>query len=430
MNSYKQLTPVAHPIHGSIRPPGSKSITNRALVLSALAEGESLLTGVLESTDTKVMLDSLRMLGIQVHHDAQLATCRVKGCGGRINVAEANLWLENSGTSIRFLTAACSLGKGRYRLDGVERMRERPIVDLVDCLNRLGANVQCENSQTGCPPVVVNGNDGLLSGGVATIKGDISSQFLSAILMAAPGATNSVQLDVAGELVSKPYVEMTIRMMESFGVAVEFPNDLSSFQIASQKYTAQNYDIEPDASAASYFMGVAAVTGGTVTIEGLNKTALQGDVHFATALQQMGCDIEWNANSIRIAGGPLRGIDIDMNAISDTAQTLAIVAVFADSPTTIRNVGHMRHKETDRVAAVVTELKRAGIKAEEREDGLVIHPGQPQPSEIETYDDHRMAMSFSLLGLRAPGIRILDPECTAKTYPNYFEDLERLCAAR
>ena len=430
MNSYKQLTPVEIPVNGSIRPPGSKSITNRALVLSALAQGESLLTGVLESTDTKVMLESLRMLGIDVHHDAERAICRVTGCGGRVSVDEANLWLENSGTSIRFLTAACSLGKGRYRLDGVERMQQRPIVDLVDCLNQLGSFVQCENQQSGCPPVVVNGNDGVLSGGSATIKGDISSQFLSAILMSAPGAIHPVQLDVVGELVSKPYVEMTIRMMESFGVTVEYPADFSSFRIAPQKYAARNYDIEPDASAASYFMGVAAVTGGTITIEGLNKAALQGDVHFATALQQMGCEIEWNSSCISVTGRPLRGIDIDMNAISDTAQTLATVAVFADSPTTIRNVGHMRHKETDRVAAVVTELKRAGIRAEELEDGLVVHPGQPQPCEIETYDDHRMAMSFSLLGLRAAGIRILDPECTAKTYPNYFEDLERLCDGR
>lgn len=430
MTSYKELTPIQGAVSGTIRPPGSKSITNRALILSALAEGESHLTGVLDSTDTKVMLESLHQLGVAVDHNTTQATCRVQGCGGRITAKEADLWLENSGTSIRFLTALCSLGTGQYRLDGVQRMRERPIIDLVNCLNQLGADARCENESTGCPPVRINGNQATLTGGMAAIKSNISSQFLSAILMSAPGASDVLQLNVDGELVSKPYIDMTIRMMKSFGVRVDCPDDLSSFQIAPQKYAGRNYDIEPDASAASYFMGVAAVTGGTVTIDGLNKNALQGDVHFASALERMGCEIEWNPHSITVTGKPLHGVDIDMNAISDTAQTLATVAVFASSPTTIRNVGHMRHKETDRITAVVTELKRAGIRAEEFEDGLIVHPGQPQPAEIETYDDHRMAMSFSLLGLKVKGIRILEPECTAKTYPNYFEDLDQLCGRK
>jgi 3-phosphoshikimate 1-carboxyvinyltransferase len=427
MTAAKQITPVTGPVFGTIRPPGSKSITNRALIIAAMADGVSELSGVLDSKDTQVMLESLDRLGIKVVHDKATAKCRVDGCGGRIPIAAADLWLENSGTSIRFLTSLCALGEGEYRLDGVERMRERPIVDLVNTLNDLGANVRCENESRGCPPVIVEGR--LLAGGAANIRGDISSQFLSSLLMSAAAATNTVQLRVEGELVSKPYITMTLEMMQAFGVHVDYPQDLTSFTIAPQRYTARAYDIEPDASAASYFFGVAAVTGGRVTVEGLTQKALQGDVHFATALQQMGCKVDWASDSVTVTGQPLHGVDIDMNAISDTAQTLATVAVFADSPTTIRSVGHMRHKETDRIAAVVTELRRAGITAEEFDDGLTIYPGTPQPADIQTYDDHRMAMSFSLLGLKAPGIRILDPGCTSKTYPRYFDDLERLCGS-
>jgi len=276
--------------------------------------------------------------------------------------------------------------------------------------------------------VKVHGSAGRMIGGQTTIAGSISSQFLSSLLMAAPACREPVKVSVSGELVSKPYVTMTLEMMRAFGAEVSWPEDLSQFEIQPQPYRAGTYDIEPDASAASYFFGVAAVTGGSVTVSGLTKNALQGDVFFAAALERMGCEVTWGSDSITVAGRPLHGIDIDMNAISDTAQTLSTVAVFASSPTRIRNVGHMRHKETDRIAAVVTELRRAGLKAEEHEDGLTIFPGSPQPCEIQTYDDHRMAMSFSLLGLRTAGIRILDPKCTAKTYPNYFEDLRRLCS--
>ncbi len=425
--TFKQITPVSAPVSGTVRPPGSKSITNRALIIAALVDGTTQLNGVLDSKDTQVMLQSLTKLGIDVQQNLQQQTCIVSGCGGQVAAIHDDLWLENSGTSIRFLTALCSLGGGRYRLDGIDRMRQRPIGDLVDCLNDLGANVRCENAGTGCPPVVVDGTAGVLRGGTANIKASISSQFLSSLLMSAPCAQSDIELNVDGELVSKPYITMTLEMMKAFGVNVQCPPDLSSFKIAPQQYKSRQYDIEPDASAASYFFGVAAVTGGTVTIDGLNQHALQGDVHFASALEQMGCVVEWKANSVTLTGRPLHGIDIDMNAISDTAQTMATVAVFADSPTTIRSVGHMRHKETDRIAAVVTELRRAGIRAEEFADGLTVFPGTPKPAEIETYDDHRMAMSFALLGLRAEGIRILNPGCTSKTYPEFFEDLERLC---
>lgn len=373
------------------------------------------------------MVESLRRLGFHAEQDVTGGHCVIDGGCGRIPNDAADLWLENSGTSIRFLTALCALGTGKYRLDGVERMRERPIGDLVRSLNQLGAHIRFENQDTDCPPVVVDGQAGRLAGGLAAIHGGISSQFLSSLLMAAPACPSAVRLNVEGELVSKPYVTMTLQMMKSFGVNVRTPKDFSSFDILPQPYGGRVYDIEPDASAASYFFGAAAVTGGTVTVTGLSRNAMQGDVGFVDALERMNCSVVWADDRITLTGGQLRGIDIDMNAISDTAQTLAAVAVFADSPTTIRNVGHMRHKETDRIAAVVTELRRAGIDAAETTDGLIIVPGLPRAAEIQTYEDHRMAMSFSLLGLRAEGIRILDPACTAKTYPCFFDDLATLC---
>lgn len=412
-----------------MRPPGSKSITNRALILAALADGTTNLTGVLDSQDTRVMIDSLKRLGFDVSQNIDDCHCSITGCGGEIPAAEADLWLENSGTSIRFLTSLCALGSGDYRLDGVQRMRERPIGDLVRALRQQGALIDFEVSGSDCPPVIVRGTQSALTGGVVTIEGGISSQFLSSLLMALPSCGSSVHLKVAGTLVSVPYVTMTLQMMQSFGVTVSAPDDLSLFDIPSAPYVAHSYDIEPDASAATYLWGAAAVTGGSVKVTGLHRDGLQGDVNFVTALEKMGCDVLWEADGITVSGTAKHGIDIDMNAISDTAQTLAAVAVFADSPTTIRNVEHMRHKETDRIAAVVTELLRAGIQAEEMKDGLKIHPGTPQPTSIHTYDDHRMAMSFSLLGLRAPGIDILNPGCTAKTYPRFFNDLDTLCGA-
>ena len=421
----REISPVSKPVNGSIRPPGSKSLTNRALVVAALAEGTSQLDGVLDSRDTQVMIDSLQKLGLDVKHSPQDCRLTITGCGGLPKVAQADLWLENSGTSIRFLTALCALGNGRFRLDGNKRMRERPIGDLIDSLRQFGIAATCELNNN-CPPVIVEA-DGL-RGGSTTINADVSSQFLSAVLMAAPCASSTVTIRLAGEMVSEPYIEMTIGAMKQFGVAVD-RSIPGTFRIEPQKYKAVNYSIEPDASAASYFWGLAAVTGGTITVEGLNAQALQGDVQFVRALEQMGCKVTWNARSVTVTGGPLHGVDIDMNAISDTAQTLACVAPFASGPTRIRNVAHMRLKETDRVSAVVTELRKLGLNVEEYDDGMAIYPGQLHAGTVATYDDHRMAMSFSLLGLRVPGIKIADPGCTSKTYPHYFEDLERLCQA-
>ncbi len=419
----RAIVPVTAPIHGSIRPPGSKSITNRALVVSALADGTTELTGMLDSRDTQVMIDSLGRLGIGVVNDPRSNRATVTGSKGKINVRAADLWLENSGTSIRFLTAMCALGTGRFRLDGNARMRERPIGDLLASLSAFGI-VATSELGTDCPPVIVEAVG--IRGGVTKIKANVSSQFLSAMLMAAPGAREAVEIRLDGEMVSEPYVIMTIDVMSQFGVEVDRSTP-SVYRIKPQCYRARRYDIEPDASAASYFFAAAAVTGGIVRVDGLSAKSLQGDVGFVNVLERMGCHVDWGNTSITVRGGPLRGIDVDMNAVSDTAQTLACVAPFATGPTRIRNVTHMRYKETDRVAAVVAELHKLGVRAEEHPDGMTIHPGPINPGTVATYDDHRMAMSFALLGLRAPGIVIADPGCTTKTYPLYFEDLDRLC---
>ena len=416
------ITPCG-PIHGSIRPPGSKSITNRALVCAALAEGKSTLTSTLASEDTRVMIESLRQLGIAVDSSNGGARLEVAGCGGKIPASQAELFVGNSGTTIRFLTALCALGHGTYRLDGVERMRQRPIGDLAEALNQLGGDVTCEGSH-GCPPVVVRANG--LRGGVARVRGEVSSQFLSALAMAVPLAANHSVLAIEGELVSAPYVEMTMQVMKVFGIAVPIATGGSFAIPSSQSYKACEYSIEPDASAASYFWGAAAITGGRVTVEGLSADTLQGDVRFVDCLEQMGSLVSRDQSSIAVEGRPLRGIDVDMNSISDTAQTLAVVALFAQGPTTIRNVAHIRHKETDRIGDLARELRKLGATVEERADGLTITPGPLRGAAIDTYNDHRMAMSFALAGLRIPGVVIRNPGCTAKTYPHFFHDLKRL----
>lgn len=421
-----EVIPVAGPVQGRIRPPGSKSLTNRALIVAALAQGASRLQGVLDSQDTRVMIDSLRRLGLQVQHDPVACTVDITGCGGQIPNQQADLWLENSGTSIRFLTAMCALGHGTYRLDGNERMRERPIGELVKGLQQLGVDLHCELG-TECPPVVVRASG--LQGGITHVPGSVSSQFLSALLMAAPAANGPLDIQIDGHLVSEPYIDMTMGVMAKFGVQVQTPQS-GLYRIQPQAYKSNQYDIEPDASAASYFFALAAITGGEITVEGLSRWSLQGDIHFVEALEQMGCAIHYDQDSVTVRGKPLRGIEIDMNAISDTAQTLAVVAPFAQGPTRIYNVKHMRFKETDRITALVTELRRLGLQVDETEDGLTIHPGPMNPTTVATYDDHRMAMSFALIGLKTPGIHIADPGCTAKTYPRYFEDLAALTKSK
>ena len=411
------------PIHGTIRPPGSKSITNRALVCAALANGRSELHGALASEDTHVMIDSLQRLGIEVNQHAHSQTLMVTGCGGKLPTDRGDLFVANSGTTIRFLTAMVASGVGSYRLDGIERMRQRPIGDLLDALNQLGPTCVSEDSN-GCPPVVID-TPGLL-GGHARVAGDISSQYLSGLLMAAPNAQHPVTIEVDGELVSKPYIDITLEVMSAFGINVE-RDGYSIFRIAApQIYRAREYQIEPDASAASYFWAAAAVTGGQVTVEGLSREALQGDVAFCGVLERMGCEVDYQSESITVTGKRLHGIQIDMNAISDTVQTLAAVALFADGATTVTGVAHNRHKETDRIGDLARELRRLGAEVEEREDGLRIIPAALQAAEVETYNDHRMAMSLAIVGLKSPGVVIKNPACTQKTYPEFFSDLAHL----
>lgn len=422
MNDRIEIQPRG-PIRTTVRPPGSKSITNRALICAALARGESRLTGVLDSDDTRVMIDSLRRLGLELRFLPQAELIEIRGCGGAWPSKCSDLFIGNSGTSIRFLTAALAVGHGIYRLDGIHRMRERPIGDLLATLNTLGSHAVSQTGN-GCPPVVLRAQG--LEGGRAEVRGDVSSQFLSGLLMALPYARERVELRVAGELVSKPYVKMTLRVMESFGVRAQ-NNGLDSFVFpGGEHYRGCDYAIEPDASAASYFWGAAAVTGGEVTVQGLSRNALQGDVAFCECLEQMGCKVTYRSSSITVSGRASRGVTVNMNAVSDTAQTLAAVALFAEGPTTITGIGHNRHKETDRIADLARELRKLGATVDEFADGFRVTPNRTRGAEIETYNDHRMAMSLALAGLRIPGVVIKDPACTAKTYPRFFEDFAKL----
>jgi 3-phosphoshikimate 1-carboxyvinyltransferase len=411
------------PVHATVRPPGSKSITNRALLCAALAEGSSLLGGGLDSEDTQVMIRALRALGVGIEGEPSAGPITVHGASGDWPQRRADLFVANSGTTMRFLAAMLATGQGTYRLDGVPRMRQRPMGDLIEALRQLGADIASEAGD-GRPPVVLRARG--LPGGTATVRGDVSSQFLSGLLLAAPYARRPVTLQVDGPLVSQPYIHMTVRIMAAFGV--EVARDASQrFRIAAPaRYRGCHYTIEPDASAASYFWAAAAITGGEVTVDGLGTEALQGDVAFCDRLEQMGCQVVRADQHITVRGGPLRGIHTNMNEISDTVQTLAAVALFAQGPTTITGVAHIRHKETDRIGDLARELRKLGAAVDELTDGLRIHPAPIRPAHIATYQDHRMAMSMALVGLRTHGIAIENPQCTEKTYPGFFQDLESL----
>ncbi len=424
-----EIAPLSRPPSATVRVPGSKSITNRALVLAALhsAATECVLTGALESEDTEVMVRGLQQLGYSVEADWPVVRVGRHGSEHFVPADSADIFVANSGTTMRFLTALCALGHGRYRMDGIPRMRERPMEDLLVALRAMGVNAYSE-SRNGCPPVVVESN-GFLTGEGIRVRGDLSSQFLSALLMIAPyNSPGPMCLLLDGPLVSRPYIEMTLAMMAHWGARWRQPEDGYIFTAESlNSYGNVNrYEIEPDASASSYFFAAAAVSGGRVTVLDLPEKSLQGDVRFADLLGQMGCTVVRDQLGLAVHGGPLRGIDADMNDISDTVMTLAAVACFAEGPTTIRNVAHIRHKETDRLAALAAELRRVGAEVDEFADGLTITPRPLHGAEIETYNDHRMAMSMALIGLRVPGIVIKDPGCVAKTYPGFFADLEKL----
>lgn len=424
------IQPSQHPPNVTVSVPGSKSITNRALVLAALAQlpDGCTLTGVLRSEDTYVMIDSLRRLGFLIQdNDHDVITLRApESLSATIPATTADLWVENSGTTMRFLTALVSLGPGTYRLDGIARMRERPIADLLDALTQLGVDARCEQ-RPGFPPVVISGQG--WRGRDVRVRGDVSSQFLSGLMLAAAGTCpqdRPFRIHIDGPLVSVPYVDMTIGVMRAFGLEAAW-EDSETIRIGGAwPYKPRQYPIEPDASAASYFFAAAAITRGRVTVTGMTPNMLQGDVRFVELLQAMGCRVESCEAGMTVHGGELQGIEVDMNAISDTVMTLAAVALFAKSPTTIRNVAHIRHKETDRLTALAVELRKLGAVVEELSDGLRITPGPLQGATLDTYNDHRMAMSLALVGLKVPGVVIRNPGCVAKTYPVYWQDFARL----
>jgi len=416
------LAPIKR-ISGRVDLPGSKSLSNRVLLLSMLAEGTTRIQNLLDSDDVRYMIGALEKLGITLQETREKNEISVEGCSGRIPNSDLELMLGNAGTAMRPLTAALTLGQGRYVLDGVPRMRERPIVDLVEGLQQLGAKVRLLNGPPG-PPVEILAQG--LPGGTARIKGSVSSQFLSAILMAAPGAQKDVTLEIDDTLVSVPYVEMTLALMERFGVHVE-NRDFQEFHIPGKQtyHSPGDFFVEGDASSSSYFLAGAAITGGTVTVLGCGTESLQGDSKFAEVLEQMGAETQWQPHSVTVRGNTLKGVDLDMNRMPDAAMTLAVAALFAEGTTKIRNVYNWRLKETERMKAVTTELRKLGAEVEEGDDYLIIDPpDQIQSTEIETYDDHRMAMAFSLAACGAESVTILDPGCVSKTFPDYFEVLK------
>ena len=417
------VLPLAQPPDCEVRVPGSKSITNRALLIAALADGESTIAAALFSDDTHYMAQGWRQVGISVTEDAAGERFTVGGCGGVVPAPQADLYVGNAGTAMRFLVAALCVGHGQFRVDGSARMRERPIQDLLDALAQLGAQVRSA-AGNGCPPVLIDA-DGL-AGGRARISADKSSQFLSAVLLAAPYARRRVAVEVVGGLVAPPYVDMTVGLMRAFGVAVQH-EDHRRFTVDAAVYGARRYHVEPDASSAQYFLAAAALCGGRVRVPGLGSHSLQGDVRFVDLLEQMGATVVRGDDFLEVRGGAqLDGIEADMNAISDTAPTLAALAPFARRPVVIRNIAHVRLQESDRLHAVATELQRLGVRVRELDDGLRIEPSTIRPAVVETYDDHRLAMAFALVGLRAPGVAIRDPQCVRKTFPDFFSRLEVL----
>ena len=419
-----EIQPIRKPLDATIEVPGSKSYTNRALLVAALARGASTLTGALFSDDTHYMCNALQKLGVEIDADEKRATFDVYGNGGDIPVSSAELYIGNSGTTSRSLTAYVSLGRGRFVIDGDEPMRHgRPISDLLDALTQIGVSARSQFNN-GHLPVIVEANG--LVGGRTRLDVSKSSQFLTALLLIAPCAKNDVEIEVVGDR-EMPYIDITLAVMAAFGVQV-VSEGYKYFRIeGGQRYQPRVYNIEPDASNASYFFAAAALTGGRVTVQHLHLDSIQGDVQFVRILEQMGCQVAVSDMGITVTGPrQLKGVDVDMRGISDTALTLAAIAPFADSKVTIRNIEHTRWQETDRIHAMVTELRRLGVPVIEHQDGLEISPSSITPAAIDTYEDHRMAMAFSLVGLKARGIRINDPDCVSKTFPNYFEVLERL----
>jgi len=402
-------------VFGTVTVPGSKSFTNRALLIAALADGVSCLKKPLLSDDTKYMIEALRGFGLQIREEAD--NFIVVGERGKLMVPTKDIFVGNAGTTMRFLTTFSALVKGKVVLDGDERMRERPIVDLLNCLiqMRVQATTAFNND---CPPLKIESEG--VSGGKVKLAGDKSSQYLTSLLLSAPYFENDTDIIIEGNLTSKSYADITLDIMQTFGVKVE--NDgYQKFSVqANQVYEAKTYQVEGDWSSASYFIGAAAVTGGEITISGVNPDSAQGDAQFPNVLEKMGCNVKKFTHSLQLKGNQLKGITVDMNNMPDAVQTLAVIALFAKGETVIENIGNLKIKETNRIEALANELGKLGAEVEAGEDFLLVRPGKYQGSEIETYNDHRMAMSFAIAGLKIPGVKIKNPNCVAKSFPDFF----------
>jgi 3-phosphoshikimate 1-carboxyvinyltransferase len=415
----REIAPLDGPIDATLVVPGSRSITNRAIVCAALAQGTSTLRGWLNADDTDAMRGCLTALGVPTAVTPN-GGLEIHGTAGRWAVGPVELDVRLSGTTSRFVLPLLPLGRGTYRLDGGAPMRRRPMGDGVSALQQLGVTL---TSADGHLPIEVTASG--LTGGRVEVAADASSQFLSGLLMVGPALDHGLDVSVTTALKSAPYVDMTRSVMDAFGVAVAHTD--SGFEVERQKYRAREYAVEPDASSACYFMAAAAAVGGSVTLPSLHLDSIQGDVQFAEVLVSMGCQIDDHPDGLRVSrAGVLHGVDVDMSDISDQVPTLAVLASFADSPTTIEGVGFIRHKESDRIGGLVAQLGRLGVDAQERDDGVVVRPGSAHGGRIDTADDHRIAMSFAVAGLVVPGVIIEDPGCVSKTYPRFFDDLSLL----
>ena len=420
------IDPLVEPPNARLDLPGSKSITNRALVVAGLADGESELAGVLFSEDTHVMMDSLQKMGVGIRQNLNGLSVSISGTGGSLQRPEETLWVHQSGTTARFCLPLAALCGQEVTIDGDEQIKNRPHEELCKALQSLGAQIEYLEAPNSFP-LVVNGKD--LQGGQISLNGGISSQFISALLLAAPCFPDQLELNIDGDLVSRPYIDMTISVMQAFGAQVQRVND-RRYVVSPTGYRNSRYEIEPDASAASYFFAAAAISGGSITIEGLGSRSIQGDTRFVDIVEKMGAKVVRSDNALSVTGtGSLIGIDASMKEISDTVPTLAAIAPLASGPTVISDVAFIARKESDRVTALITELRKIGVQAEKTETGMVIYPGEVQKGTIHTYDDHRIAMAFSILGLVVPGITLDSPQCVAKTFPSFFDVLDQVRVA-
>jgi len=416
----KEIKPLSH-CDAVIAIPGSKSFTHRALIAAALADGESVLLNALRSEDTEYTIRALEKFGVPILVGED--SIRVQGTGGNLKGAGEKIYVGDSGTSMRFLTALAALKKGRTQLDGSGRMRQRPIADLLEALKDLGVTAYSLEGN-GFPPVVVESRS--LMGGVAKIHGGESSQYLSGLLLVAPYARGDVRIELIDHLASRPYVNITLEVMSAFGIEIQRAGDHSFFVPAGQRYRPQEYRVEGDASNASYFFAAAAVIRGRVKVENFRPDTVQGDVGFLRILEEMGCEVVRGRSFAEVRGKMLQGTEVDMNTMPDVVPTLAVTAAFAQGNTVMKNISHLRLKESDRIAALAGELAKMGVKVESGEDWLKVKGGNARGAEIETYNDHRLAMSFAVAGLAVPGVRIKGEGCVAKSFPEFWETLQRL----